>query len=91
MTHIPLVDRLPTKEDRAAAIADFERLRDELAALVKRYAPTPMTAEELLKKIEAEFRASGGHCGESTSEKIARQSWEREMATAMSVMRRFMK
>ena len=50
-----------------------------------------MTAEELLKKIETDFRNSGGHCGESTSDKIDRQVWERELATAISVIRRYMK
>lgn len=48
-----------------------------------------MTAEELLKKIEADFRASGGHCGESTSDKIARQRYERDLATAISIIKRY--
>lgn len=50
-----------------------------------------MLATELLKKIEQDFRDSGGHCGESTTDKIERQRWERELATAMSVIRRYMK
>lgn len=50
-----------------------------------------MSAEELLKKIERDFRDSGGHCGEGTSEKIARQRHEDDLATTLRIMRSYLR
>lgn len=55
------------------------------------YRERKLTAEELLKKIEQDFRDSGGHCGESTSERIARNRHEDDLATTLRIMRRYMK
>jgi len=50
-----------------------------------------MDANELLKRIEADYKSSGGHCGESTSEVISRQRWEEKLLAAAQVIKHYLK